>query len=84
MFAGGYDLVLLDIMLPKMDGLKILEKLKKETPPTLPNKAIVVLTNIDQETSVTQAISLGARGYMMKSDYTPDQVIAKIKEYLAK
>jgi len=83
MFAGGYDLVLLDIMLPKMDGLKILEKLKKETPPTQPNKAIVVLTNIDQETSITQAISLGAKGYMIKSEYTPDQVIAKIKEYLA-
>lgn len=83
MYAGGYDLVLLDIMLPKIDGLKILEKLQKETQPMQPNKVIIVLSNIGQETAVDKAKSFGARGYMIKSDYTPDQVIAKIKEYLA-
>ena len=83
MHTGGYDLVLLDVMLPKMDGLKILEKLQKETPPNTPNKKVVILSNLGQETAVTNAVSLGAAGYMIKSDFTPDQVINKVKEYLA-
>ncbi len=80
---GGFDLVLLDIMLPKIDGIKILEKLKNETPPVSPNKAILVLSNLGQETIIGNAIALGARGYLIKSDHTPDQVINKVKEYLA-
>ncbi len=81
-FHGGYDLVLLDIMLPKMDGLTILQKIHEETPPLTPNRMIVVLSNLGQETTVAKAISLGARGYMIKSDYSPNQVIYKIKEFL--
>lgn len=83
MHEGGYELVLLDIMLPQMDGLKILEKLKNETPPKQPNKKIVVLSNLGQESAITQLLSLGASGYMIKSEHTPDQVIAKVKGYLA-
>jgi two-component system cell cycle response regulator len=83
MHAGGYDLVLLDIMLPKMDGLKILEKLQRETPPVVPNKAVIVLSNLGQDGAIADAVSFGARGYMIKSDYTPDQVISKVKGYLA-
>jgi DNA-binding response OmpR family regulator len=83
MHAGGYDLVLLDIMLPKMDGMKILDKLQKETPPIKPNGAVVVLSNLGQESAVADAVSRGARGYMIKSDFTPDQVINKVKGYLA-
>jgi DNA-binding response OmpR family regulator len=82
-YAGGYDLILLDIMLPKMDGLKILEKIQTETPPIKPNKMIIVLSNLGQENAVSDAISRGARGYMIKSDFTPDQVINKVKGYLA-
>lgn len=82
MYLGGYDLVLLDIMLPQMDGLKILEKLKTETPSLKPNKKIVILSNLGQESAITQALSVGASGYMIKSEHTPDQVIAKVKGYL--
>ena len=81
-YAGGYDLILLDIMLPKMDGIRILEKLKNETPAVSPNKSILVLSNLGQETIISNALSLGASGYMIKSDYTPDQVISKVKQYL--
>jgi len=82
-FHGGYDLVLLDIMLPKMDGLSILDKIKNETPPMNPNRSIIVLSNLGQETTVAKALTLGANGYMIKSDYTPAQVINKVKEALA-
>ncbi len=83
MYEGGYDLVLLDIMLPQMDGLKILEKLTNETPPLKPNKKIVILSNLGQEAVISQALGLGASGYMIKSEHTPDQVIAKVKGYLS-
>jgi two-component system, OmpR family, response regulator ResD len=81
MFAGGYDIVLLDIMLPKVDGLRILERLKCETPSMKPNKTIVILSNMDHDSAITRAIALGAKGYMIKSDQTPDQIIKKIKSY---
>ena len=82
MHEGGYDLILLDIMLPKIDGIKILEKLQKETPPVTPNKTVIMLSNLGQESVIAHAVTLGARGYMIKSDFTPDQVINKVKGYL--
>ena len=81
-FHGGYDLVLLDIMLPKMDGLTILQKIKEETPPMQPNGMIVILSNLGQESTIAKAVALGARGYMIKSDYSPNQVIFRIKQFL--
>lgn len=84
MFTGGFDLILLDIMLPKMDGLKILEMLKNERKPLSPNGAIVILSNMDQDSAIARAISMGAQGYMVKSEQTPEQVVNKVKEYLKK
>jgi DNA-binding response OmpR family regulator len=81
MRKGGYDLVLLDIMLPKLDGFQILEKLQLE-PPSSPNKAVLILTNLGKEVNVARGISLGARGYLTKTDTTPDQVIKEVKSYL--
>ncbi len=83
MHKGGYDLVLLDVMLPKMDGFQILEKLKT-SPPEKPNPNIVILTNLGKDTNIAKGISLGARGYMIKADYTPDQVVNEVKNYLSK
>lgn len=83
LLKGGYDLVLLDIMLPRMDGLKILEKLKNETPPKRPNGIIVILSNLGQDAFISEAIRLGAKGYMIKTDYTPDLVVKEVKRYLA-
>lgn len=82
MYQGGFDLVLLDIMLPKMNGVSIMEKLSKETPPLVPNKSVIVLSNLGQDAMIGNLMSLGAAGYMIKSDYTPDQVIQKVKSIL--
>lgn len=81
MKAGGYDLVLLDIMLPKMDGIQILKKLKQEKPQK-PNKVVLLLTNLGQETVISEGVSLGVRGYLIKSDYTPDQLLEEVKKAL--
>src|SRR3990167_11205001 len=59
--SGGYDLILLDIMLPKKDGLQILRDLKVQ-PSKSPNKTIIVLTNLGQDAIVKECFNLGAEG----------------------
>lgn len=78
---GGFDLVLLDIMLPKKDGLQILKE-SKINPPTKPNGPIVVLTNIGQDAIIKNCFEAGAAGYMIKSALNPDQVLQEIHNYL--
>jgi DNA-binding response OmpR family regulator len=81
--AGGFDLVLLDIMLPKKDGLQILRDLKL-SPPVVPNKQLVMLTNLGQDSIIRECLSLGADGYLIKSSMNPDQVLTEIHTYLQK
>lgn len=78
-----YNLVLLDIMLPKKDGVQILRDLKAN-PPKSPNLAIVVLTNLGQDLVIKECFELGAEGYLIKSALNPDQVLNEIKSYLQK
>ncbi len=80
---GGFNLILLDIMLPKKDGLQILRELKLQ-PPQNPNGPIVVLTNLGQDAIIKQCFDLGAAGYLIKSAMNPDQVIAEVNSYLSK
>jgi len=80
---GGYDLVLLDIMLPKKDGIQILRELRAKPPAKL-NGPTVVLTNLGQDTVIKQCFDLGANGYLIKSAMNPDQVLAEIRSYLGK
>ena len=77
---GGYDLVLLDLMLPKKDGVTLLKEAKFKTP-SKPIGAIVILTNLGQESLIKQCFDLGAAGYLIKSALNPDQVLAEIKSY---
>ncbi|MFA6512514.1 MAG: response regulator [Patescibacteria group bacterium] len=79
---GGYDLVLLDIMLPKIDGISIL-KLAQATPPEKSNRHIVILSNLGQDSIIAEAVNLGARGYMIKSELTPEQALNEVKRYLS-
>ena len=75
-----YDLILLDIILPKIDGLQVLEKLKKESKKiTAP---VVLLTNLSQEVVVAKAMNYGVRGYMVKSDLTPSDILTEVRGYL--
>ena len=79
--SGGYDLILLDIMLPRRDGMQILRDLRIK-PPVKNNGPIVVLTNLGQDAVIKQCFDLGANGYLIKSAMNPDQVVAEIKTYL--
>ena len=78
-----YNLVLLDIMLPKKDGVQILRDLKVKGPKS-PDVTIVVLTNLGQDMVIKECFDLGAAGYLIKSALNPDQVLTEVKSYLQK
>ena len=78
---GGYSLVMLDIMLPKKDGLQVLKEIKIN-PPKNPIGPIVVLTNLGQDSIIKQAFDSGAAGYIVKSAMNPDQILNEINNYL--
>jgi len=81
MRQGGFDLVLLDIILPKMNGFDIMERLAKE-PPTTPNKSVIFITNIDKGEEIKRALRLG-NGYFIKSKITPGDLIREVNLYLS-
>lgn len=78
-----YDLALLDIMLPKKDGLQVLRDLKIKSAKSQ-NLAVVVLTNLGQDAVIKESFDLGADGYLIKSALNPDQVLTEVKSYLQK
>ncbi len=78
---GGFNLILLDIMLPKMDGLQILKTLK-EKDMLSKNGPVVMLTNLGQDNIVKEGFDYGASGYLIKSSMTPDQVLHEVHTFL--
>lgn len=79
--TGGHDLILLDIMLPKLDGLAILKELKRK-PPQKANGPIVLLTNIAHDSVVDEALKNGASSFLVKSDYNPSELVTKVKTFI--
>ena len=74
------DLVILDLIMPKFSGMEILRKIKADE--TLKGVRVIVLSNIKDEKIIKEALSLGAKGYIIKTTVTPDQVPEEIKKYL--
>ncbi|HWA51904.1 MAG TPA: response regulator [Patescibacteria group bacterium] len=76
---GGYNLILLDVMLPKMDAITVLRELSKQGPKN-PNGPIVLLTNLSQEPIFKEADKLGAKYVILKTSVNPDQLVEKVKQ----
>ena len=74
------DLVLLDIVLPKMNGFEVLEKFKKER--DLKDIPVIILSNLAREGEVERGLSLGAKDYFVKTNFSLFDLIRKIKNYL--
>lgn len=74
------DLLLLDIMLPKMNGLDVLKAIKKDT--EISSIRVMLLTNLGHETVIKECFALGAEGYLVKSAYTPAQIVQEVKNLL--
>ncbi len=77
---GGWDLILLDMNLPKMNGLEIVKKIS-ENPIQPQNKKIVFLTNMEEGPVLGEIKKLGYE-YLIKSQLAPDQFLQQIKAYL--
>ena len=74
------DIVLLDIVLPKRSGLEILEEIKNDS--TLKHIPVLILSNLGMDQNFDKAKSLGAAGYLVKSQYTPSEVVAEVEKIL--
>lgn len=79
--TGKPTLILLDIMMPKMNGLQVLEKLKSD--PDTRKIPVIMLTNLAGTSDAESALTHGAVKYIIKSEFEPKQVANMIKEILA-
>jgi len=75
-------LMLLDIVLPHMDGWEVLRKIKEDE--KLRNIKVIILSNLGQRVEVEKGMKLGAEKYLVKAHYTPTKVVEEIKEVLKK
>lgn len=73
-----YKLVLLDIMMPKKDGVEVLRELDKDKNTT----PVVLLTNLAHDPVMKEGTSLGALAYLIKADLTPDQLVEKVNGFV--
>lgn len=73
------NLILLDIILPKINGISFLEWIKKDK--VLSQIPIVVISNYDDPRTKKEALKLGVKEYLLKTDFTPKELVQKIKNY---
>jgi len=76
------DLILLDLILPKVHGFEVLKELK--TNPKTKEIPVIVLTNLEEMGDVEKALELGATTYLVKVQYTLEEVVEKIKKIIEK
>ena len=75
------NFIILDVMMPKLSGLEVLESLHQNPKGrTIP---VIVLSNLDQEEKAKKAIQLGAKEFLVKANFTPTQIVGKVRQYLS-
>ena len=76
------DLVLLDLVMPKMDGMEMLQRLKGN--PATKDVPVVILTNLSDYERISEALSLGAMDYLVKANYKLEDLLDKVKTVVAR
>ncbi len=74
------DLILLDLILPGIDGFKVLAQLKEDTKTS--SIPVIILSNLGQREDVEKGFELGAEDYLIKAHFTPDEIVERIREPL--
>ncbi|KKU86798.1 MAG: hypothetical protein A2667_02590 [Candidatus Wildermuthbacteria bacterium RIFCSPHIGHO2_01_FULL_47_27] len=74
------NLILLDLILPNVDGFEVLAQVKKNS--STASIPVVIFSNLGQKDEVERGLQFGAADYMVKANFTPTEIIAKIKEIL--
>jgi len=75
-----YAVAILDLMMPKMNGLEVLRKLKLD--PKTKKIPVIMLTNMGKDKDIETALSLGAIKYITKIDHTPKEVVSQVEEII--
>jgi len=76
------DVILLDVVMPKVDGFSVLKSIKSTD--EIKDIPVIMLTNLGQKDNVERGFELGASGYIIKAHFTPSEVVKKVKEILQK
>lgn len=76
----SFDLILLDIMLPKLTGLEVLKEIKKAES-KIKSVPVYLLTNLGEENIAKEAYRLGANGYLLKAKYLPKQLVEEVNKF---
>jgi len=76
----GIDLILLDLILPKFDGFEILKKVRETE--SLKNVPVIVFSNLSEDKDIKKAEELGATDFMVKSNFTLDELVDHINKIL--
>ena len=74
------DIILLDIILPILDGINMLEKVRKDSKGE--NIPVIILTNLNDIKAINQAMNIGTYDYLIKSDWNLEDLVKKVKERL--
>lgn len=80
--AGHYDLILLDIMMPKMTGIDVLKELRGPDGLGLSGTKVVILTNLGQNQASQEALKAKADGYLIKADVVPSKLLEIVNKLL--
>lgn len=77
---GGYvpDVMVIDLVMPTMDGFQFLEQVRKEK--LIPNALVFALSNLSQREDIDRIRNLGATGYIIKASATPSEVVAQVRK----
>jgi|SRR5579872_2043217 len=78
----SYDLILLDLIAEKEDRFEFLQKVRSAPDKTLANTPVVIITNLGRKNDIEQGMRLGASDYIVKANFTPTEVVEKIKHHL--
>ncbi len=74
------DLILLDLILPSIDGFEVLSRIKKDE--SVKSIPVIILSNLGQKEEVEKGLKMGALDYLIKAHFTPGEIISKIKNNL--
>jgi DNA-binding response OmpR family regulator len=74
------DLILLDLILPGIDGFEVISRVRKN--PNTESIPIVILSNLGEKNDVDRGIKLGANDYMIKAHFTPKEIVEKVRSIL--
>ena len=77
-----FDLILLDIIMPEMGGFEVMEEIQKDE--NLKKIPVIVISNSGQPVELTRAKNLGAKDWIIKTEFDPQEVIEKVKKYIIK